>query len=320
MILNKYGVLTIATGRQLYLDMAFNLARSFALWHRHSDIKFYLVTDIEGPTPRDLDFVQRVQKTPQEMARGFSSKLYLDQLAPAEKTLFIDSDCLCLRNLDEVFHRFAGQPVSVVGTMKSEGEWFGDIHARCQRYAVAAVPVFVGAVYYLELGAAASRVFETAREIEKEYDAAGFIRLRGVVNEEPLISVGMAQVGCRPLADDGALKVDAMYWKSVRMNILEGKAEVTMHDGAILRPDMLHFNCSFAEKPPYTNEVMTLKLACLSRWPPFLARAVGKICCYLPHVIWQGFLDTFRPIYRRFFGFRKIKISPRISQEISQES
>ena len=305
-------MLTIAAGKKIYLDMAFHLARSFGLWHRHSDIEFYLVTDIEGQTPRDLDFVRRVQKTPQEMARGFSSKLYLDQLAPAEKTLFIDSDCLCLRNLDEVFHRFAGQPVSAVGTMKSEGEWFGDIHARCQRYAVAAVPVFVGAVYYLELGAAASRVFETAREIEKEYDAAGFIRLRGVPNEEPLISVGMAVEGCATVPDDGAIKVDAMYWKNVRMNVLRGKADVMMPDGMMRRPALPHFNCSFAEKPPYISEVMALKLACLDRWPSLLAEFTANFIRKFPYLLKQAFLNSFRPLYHMLFGFRKIKPSPRI--------
>jgi hypothetical protein len=293
--------------------MAFNLARSFRLWHQDSDIEFYLVTDHEAPTPPDLAFIRRVQKSSKEMARGFSSKLHLDQLAPAAKTLFIDSDCLCIRNLDGVFQRFAGQAVSVVGAMKSEGEWFGDIRSRCQRYGVRAVPVFVGAVYYLEPGEVCTRVFDAARRVEKEYDEAGFIRLRGVANEEPLISVGMAQAGCKPIADDGAVKVDAMYWEKTKMNLLKGKAEVTMHNGAILRPDLLHFNCSFAEKPPYTNEVKTLKLACQYRWPPIVAEIAGKVWHQVPYLLRKGFLDCFRPLYRRFFGFRKVKLSPRVT-------
>jgi hypothetical protein len=292
--------------------MSFNLARSFRLWHQNSDIEFHLVTDHEAPTPPDLAFIQRVQKSPKEMARGFSSKLYLDQLAPAAKTLFIDSDCLCVRNLDEVFQRFAGQAVSVVGAMKSEGEWFGDIRSRCQRYGVAAVPVFVGAIYYLEPGETCTRVFEAARKAEREYDEAGFIRLRGVPNEEPLISVAMAQSGCKPTADDGVVKVDAMYWEKAKMNLLQGKAEVAMHDGPILRPILLHFNCSFAEKPPYTNEVKTLKLASLYRWPPIVAEIAGKVWHQVPYLLRQGFLDCFRPLYRAMFGVRKIRPNPRI--------
>ncbi len=306
------AVLTLAAGKKLYLEMAFNLARSFRLWHQDSDIEFYLVTDHEAPTPPDLAFIRRVQKSSKQIARGFSSKLYLDQLAPASKTLFIDADCLCFRNLVGVFQRFAGQAVSVVGAMKSEGEWFGDIRSRCQRYGVAAVPVFVGAVYYLERGETCTRVFETARKAEREYDGAGFIRLRGVPNEEPLISVGMAQAGCKPIADDGAVKVDAMYWAKTKVNLLQGKAEVTMQDGAILRPVLLHFNCSFAEKPPYTNEAKTLKLACQYRWPPIVAEIAGKVWYLVPYLLRQGFLKCLRPLYRAIFGVRKIRPSPRI--------
>ena len=39
-------VLTIATGKKVFVDMAANLARSFLWWHHTgSDIQFQLVTD-----------------------------------------------------------------------------------------------------------------------------------------------------------------------------------------------------------------------------------------------------------------------------------
>ena len=307
------AVLTIASGKKLYLDMAFNLARSFLLWHQDSDIEFHLVTDHEAPTPPDLAFIHRVQKSSKQIARGFSSKLYLDQMAPAPKTLFIDADCLCFRNLDRVFQRFAGQAVSVVGAMKSEGEWFGDIRSRCQRYRVGAVPVFVGAVYYFEPGKTCTRVFETARKAEKEYDEAGFIRLRGVPNEEPLISVGMAQAGCKPIPDDGEVKVDAMYWKEVKINLLKGKSQVACPDGRRASPFLLHFNCSFAERPPYTNGVLALKLASLHQWPMLPAEIAGTLVCLIPYHLRQTVLNVFRPLYHKLFGFRKVRMSQRIS-------
>lgn len=306
------AVLTIASGKFLYLEMAFHLARSFGRWHRNSDISFNLVTDVEVPTPADLSFIRRIQKKPQELAQGFSSKLYLDQLAPAVKTLFIDSDCLCLRNLDEVFRRFSGRAVSVVGELKKDGEWFGDIRSRCQQYKVPAVPVFVGAVYYLERGETASRVFETARKIEQEYDKGGFIRLRGVPNEEPLISVGMAKEGCEPVPDDGGIKVDAMFWKKAEMSLLRGESKVTFPERRQACPALLHFNCSFSEKPPYTNGVLSLKLASLYRWPRLPAEIAGTLVCLLPFLLRQMLLDIFRPLYRRIFGFRQIKKSQRM--------
>jgi hypothetical protein len=174
------------------------------------------------------------------------------------------------------------------------------------------VPVFVGAVYYLEPGETCTRVFETARKAEREYDEAGFIRLRGVPNEEPLISVGMAEAGCKPIADDGTVKVDAMYWKKAKINIPEGKSEVTMHDGSILRPVLLHFNCSFAERPPYTSGALALKLAGMHYWPKLLAEIAGTFVCLFPFYLRQTLLNIFRPLYRKLFGFRKIGKSRRM--------
>ena len=305
-------MLTLAIGKKLYLDMAFNLARSFRLWHHGSDIEFHLVTDHEAPTPPDLAFIRRVQKSSKEMARGFSSKLHLDQLAPAAKTLFIDSDCLCVRNLDGVFQRFVGQAVSVVGAMKSEGEWFGDIRSRCQRYGVAAVPVFVGAVYYLEPGETCTRVFETARKAEGEYDEAGFIRLRGVPNEEPLISVGMAQAGCKPIADDGRVKVDAMYWEKISLSLITGKSEVLMPKMGLVQPALYHFMSSWAEKPPYNTQVMLIKLVKQYKLPYCLSITLVNMTILYPNIIYQMLKKTLRPMYRKIFGVRKIKASLRL--------
>ena len=43
------AVLTIATGKWVYLNMAIALARSFLWWHRDSSIEFYIATDIADP-------------------------------------------------------------------------------------------------------------------------------------------------------------------------------------------------------------------------------------------------------------------------------
>ena len=89
------SVLTIATGKQLYIEMAVNLARSFKLWNDGSGIDFHLVTDLPQHLPADVKaFVKIVQVQPGEFGAGFTPKLYLDKLAPEGQTIFIDSDCV----------------------------------------------------------------------------------------------------------------------------------------------------------------------------------------------------------------------------------
>src|ERR1700761_392416 len=98
------NILTIATGKGLYVDMAANLARSFLHWHPQTDIQFHLVTDQKQIIPNDIvDRIKTIEIKPGELGEGFSSKLFLDKLAPEGQTLFIDSDCLVFGNLDWVF-------------------------------------------------------------------------------------------------------------------------------------------------------------------------------------------------------------------------
>jgi hypothetical protein len=113
--LNKY-VLTIATGKKLYIDLAVNLARSFLHWHPNSDIIFRIATDMPQLIPADiLAKIQTITIKSGELGFGFSPKLHLDKLADEGQTLFIDSDCLIFERLDYLFERFKGHDVSVVG-------------------------------------------------------------------------------------------------------------------------------------------------------------------------------------------------------------
>src|SRR4051794_21955005 len=110
------NIITIATGKKLYVDFAVNLARSFFWWHPHTSIKFFIVTDRKEFIPEEiLEKVNLISIKPGELGEGFSSKLYLDKLAPEGQTLFIDSDCLIFGCLDRVFDKFLNHSVSVIG-------------------------------------------------------------------------------------------------------------------------------------------------------------------------------------------------------------
>ena len=167
-------ILTIATGKPVYFDMAINLARSFMFWHSASDISFHLVSDRKANLPPDLARVQLIRVEPGALGEGFAPKLHLDRLAPARQTLFIDADCLCVGNLSHVFDRFAGRDVSVVGGTIDQGEWFGDVAQVCAHFNVTCLPKFNGGVGYLEPGAKAEAVLRPALcVLARDYDRLG---------------------------------------------------------------------------------------------------------------------------------------------------
>ncbi|TZF87299.1 hypothetical protein [Cognatilysobacter lacus] len=317
------AVLTIATGKRLYLDMAIALARSFLWWHRDSDIAFYIATDIPDEMPRDLGAVRMLRFEKGELGVGFSMKLKLDQLAPAEQTLFIDSDCLCLGPLDPLFDRFEGNGVSVLGTPTSEGEWFGDIATQCANFGVPALPRFNGGVYYLEKGERRNAVYEKARELEPRYDELGLVRLRGSANEELLMSISMALHGCPLIEDDGTFYGDFfMNPVLLELDLLRGKVclsnppppHPSHRPGYACReihPRIVHFLGDFTSKWPYRTEEKTLAL--IGRGVPAgLARLVVRIGYRLPAMVAQRARDSLRPIYRRVFGYRAVRHVERV--------
>lgn len=318
------AVLTIATGKWVYLDMAIALARSFLWWHRGSDIAFQVATDITGPLPADMAGVEVLRFQPGELGHGFSMKLKLDQLATADQTLFIDADCLCVGRLDPVFERFAGHAVSVVGSDIGEGEWFGDVARTCAQFDVPAIPKFNGGVYYIERGELSRRVYERARSLEEHYDAIGLVRLRGSPNEELLMAISMAIEGCSGIEDDGSIHGELFASPQLLdVDVLRGHARLRNppppdpdhRPGYPVReisPVIVHFLGDFTRKWRYRAEEKVLRLVSLHHVPAGLARTWTNVSYRYPAMWLEWLRDVLRPAYRKLFGLRAVRQSDRV--------
>jgi hypothetical protein len=317
------AVLTLATGKPIYLQMAINLARSFKRWHQKSDIKFVLATDQRDSLPADLNDIEIVEMLAGQYGIGFSPKLSLDQITPAEKTLFVDADCLCFGSLESVFDRFEGKAVSVIGKSISEGEFFGDVKTLCRSFLLSELPYFVGGIYYLETGELSQRIYQTARALEPRYDEIGLVRLRGRPNEEPLMALSMAIHGASPLLEDGTIKAEPMFYPShLTVDVLRGKAELrncsnhpkysTTWGLTHSKPLIVHFHCSHAERAPYTRECLKLEKIMAAGWIPWIASIYAFWVCSIPQMVIDNFKFIFRPFYRFLFDVRPITASQRI--------
>ena len=318
------AVLTLAIGPQVYFEMACNLARSFLWWHRNSDIQFILATDSKARLPSDLIGITLMPLECGRFGVGFSPKLHLDKISPAQETLFIDADCLIVGNLNSVFDRFSLCAVSVVGHKESEGEFFGDIASRCKLAGVPWVPRFCGGIYFFKRGLVSTRVFELARDFEKRYDELGFVRLRGMPNEEPLIGLAMAKQGEHPIEEDGTIKAEPMYFTGrTELDVLMGRARLFNVPGRErpfpesrtpeeARPLIVHFNCAYAEQFPYTTEALRLRKVLRDGWPAILATVYAWLVSTAPFFIAAGVKDFSRPLYRAIAGCRPVKRSSRL--------
>lgn len=318
------AVLTIATGKSIYIEMAVNLARSFKWWHKDSSIKFFLATDQKDLVPDDLSDIEIIELQPGQYGQGFSPKLHLDKLAPADKTLFIDADCLCVGSLEPIFDRFAGRAVSVVGTMISQGEWFGDIAAVCQRFQVPAIPKFNGGVYYMEKGEESDSVYATARELEPQYDDIGLMRLRNRPNDELLMAIAMTLHAQTPVIEDGSIMSDPQACPGeLIIDVLRGKSKLinppaphpnhqAWYPFNEVHPVLVHFLGHHTTIYPYKREELRLNLVLGKGWTVLAADTWATLFCSIPSFSARGFKNALRPIYRRLFGNRTVSVSNRI--------
>jgi hypothetical protein len=320
----KKNVLTIALGNQLYIDMAVMLARSFLLWNTGNSIEFYIVTDQPQFVPEDVKKKVNVNTIAEgALPAGFSSKLYLDELAPEGQTLFIDSDCLIFGDLSSLFERFEGKAVSVVGGYISDGEWFGDIASVCKKFGVSRIPKFNGGLYYLEKGEQAKAVYNTARELEKNYDDIGFIRLRGKPNDEVLMAVAMQLHQQKPLDDDGTVMSDPQACPGeYQIDIISGKRLLvnppkphSQHQAWYpfekVSPLIVHFLGSYTQHYPYKREVYRLQQNSNGKLN-WITELGAKFTIEYPERLKTNLKNTLRPLFHSLFGFRKIKTSQRI--------
>lgn len=321
--MNKF-VLTIGTGKKLYVDLAVNLARSFLYWHKGSDIVFQLVTDQPDLVPPDVcNEIQIMAIKPGEFGLGFSPKLHLDKLVSEGQTMFIDSDCLVYGDLRPSFEKFKGHDVAVVGSYIATGDWFGNVAVVCEKFGIRHLPKFNGGVYYLEKGDMSSKVYQMARQLEPQYDDIGFTRLRGRPNDELLMSLAMELNQQVPIADDGSILAEFVNFRSgVKSDLLNGIAELynDPNDSGyqknwhlnIARPVVVHFLGHHNQVMPYVKEIKQLKYLFVNGWTERMARLVTFMRVTIPFVTVSHLKNRFRPVYNSIFGMRTIRKSERI--------
>lgn len=312
------AVFTIAVGKPIFLDMAIALARSFLRWNALSNIGFAIVTDKpREQCPQDLKSIQWIQVPVGKYGTGFTPKLYLDEMAPAKRSLFIDADCLCVRSLDEVFDKFSGHAVSVVGTNRRSGEWFGDVAAICKVLGLRHYPYFNGGVYYLEPGPVATAVFQQARAYCERYDEIGFVRLRDRENDEVLIATAMAGHGLDPVDEDGTImntlmdaeggmNLDVLSGEAVLYNPQDHPKKARGHSLEVLRPAIMHLNDMDIARHPYRTQVMMLNLATRG-WPENLARIFASVFSAAPAIVMRYVARVARPLIHGTLGPRSVK-------------
>ncbi|MDP9077355.1 MAG: hypothetical protein M3O71_08040 [Bacteroidota bacterium] len=294
------SVITFATNKTSYLTFALNLAQSVLL---HNDIPVFIISNLDFPVPAALAKNVTIIKAKEEHAvLGIGMKLHIDEYIQTEKSLYIDSDCLCYSSLDPIFKAFDGNDVSVVGTIVNSEEWCGPANALAidKEFGIKKLPRFNGGIYFLNRSEKTKTIFNLARSLMPDYDRLGFARLKnGWINEEILIALAMVIYNQTPVGDNGRYMTDLHTdHHPAQLNVLKGTRVLNNPVAGELyhrpwypvgsySPIILHFGGERLHSFPYVTQYALLKLKALN-FNVSISSLIGKLLLQLPY---KGYIN-----------------------------
>lgn len=164
------GFITIATGKELYYQLAQNLLKSYRLYSRNP-MPFAILCDRENTYTEQFDQTVILEHP----LNSFWDKFELLVKAPYDETIFIDADCLAYADLNEYWDYFAGAddftgcgtnyPIeSERGLFQAEeiGEYCGRAHWK---------PDICGGLYFIRRGEICNALYKECQHISQNYDS-----------------------------------------------------------------------------------------------------------------------------------------------------
>ncbi len=254
------GVITLAYGIPKYIEMAKTLARSLRL---HSpDIPRAIVTDTQddGELIELFDDIIPLRK---EYGSNLRQKLHLDKYSPYEKTVYIDSDCIVVRDINFIFELLKDRSFSVPGeNLLRQGykDSFIDVDFVLTHFGLEALPQFNGGLLYFSKSETANLVFDTARDILNDWKKLSFSEWRSDgPNDERIFAIAMTLHKETMFQDKGRMMCTPIGLKGhFDVDVFTGKSTFQKYD-KVVSPAVVHFACVWGEHPVYFREVSKLK-------------------------------------------------------------
>src|ERR1700735_3143936 len=189
---HQRGVITLAYGPPRFVEQPRSLAHSLQVHAPH--LPRTLVTDSHEPSIRKL-FTEVIAYR-SEFGPGVRQKVFLDHYSPYDETLFIDSDCLVLGNLDSFWAAFAGQSFGVPGyryLKRGEVDPYIDVEHALNTLNVLQLPKFNGGTYYFTRSPETTEFFNTARKFLDNFSSFRLSEFRrNGPADEAIYSLAMA--------------------------------------------------------------------------------------------------------------------------------
>lgn len=252
------GYVTIAIGHERYHAMARWLMLALRRWV--PDAGRALVTD--SVDERLLSLADVVIPPRSGLSSPYEHKFLLQGYSPFNQTVFLDADCLVVRDPGNVWEKFGHNGVGVFGTNRSAGTWWVHADVICKLTHAETAPILNGGFIRFDAGEQCREIFASARHwYGRLGDIDTSVAFRGTWNDEPALSLALAERGIRAYddVDDGTYRTALAGRATAGVDILGGRAWVDGW-GVISEPAIVHFAGS-AEDPVYRQAGRALTLS-----------------------------------------------------------
>jgi len=199
MVLSE-GYLILALGDVKYYKMACNLAVSIRL--RDTGRPICLMHDMSFDIDDDLFNYSQVMGD--DKLVGCTNKILIDRYSPFERTLFVDCDCLMVKDdIDFFWDELSNYHFAVQGRKVYEGQWGNmDVATQIKLFDLDYMVKANSGIIYFDDSLQAKAVFDKARDYFADLRSAvswEFKRLSGQWADEPILCTAMAHYRIEPL-------------------------------------------------------------------------------------------------------------------------
>lgn len=251
------GFITIATGKEIYYQLAKNLLLSYKLFSQNP-YPFAIICDQHNSYTELFDDVILLP----DAKKNYFDKFELLIRSPYDETIFIDSDCLAYADLNEYWNYFKNATDFSAGGYDfpidsqdglfwndSIGQYKGKVHWK---------PSIHGGLYFIRKGPVCNAVYSEYLNIMQHYNE---YRWPDDCVDEPVFGLAMAAHGCRSTPESPENYVYPWLTTALYCDTFTGKCTYTTIDGiTVPQGRMIHWSVRNCEKPLYLFEAEKVKL------------------------------------------------------------
>lgn len=227
---------------QKYVELAVNLAMSVRIVDPERPI--CLVHDGQVRLPLDADkysddFVL-MEHDPTYV--GVMNKILLHHHSPYDRTMFVDADCIMVRNtVNAYWNVFAGSGFSVLGNKLTGGSWGGhDVAQTLRRFGAPFLVSMNSGVFYYERGQVAQRFFALTDDLYRKHAchiSSIHQERKDQYANEPILGLAMGLMEMEPqkiIPGCGSLMVTTWRGRRCRFDLARRESRIEKPRGFLM--------------------------------------------------------------------------------------